>query len=160
MTAIDRTVYPRPGTRLTREELSARYDLTEADLAFIRASARGDMGRLVLATLLKTRRDLGCFPAPDAVTTSTGGHGWRAVLCRQASEGRSRTGSGHSRGVSAGSPSVASEVTVYVIDESGYVKVRLVQAPTLAPVQIAGIDSPPGARRPPLEGWANEPARL
>ena len=74
MTAIDRTVYPRPGTRLTREELSARYDLTEADLAFIRASARGDMGRLLLATLLKTRRDLGCFPAPDAVHAGTVAH--------------------------------------------------------------------------------------
>ena len=37
MTAIDRTAYPRPGRRLTREELSARYDLTETDLAFIRA---------------------------------------------------------------------------------------------------------------------------
>ncbi len=40
-----------------------RYDLTEADLAFVQASARGDTGRLVLATLLKARRDLGCFPA-------------------------------------------------------------------------------------------------
>ena len=26
MTAIDRTAYPRPGARLTREELNARYD--------------------------------------------------------------------------------------------------------------------------------------
>lgn len=40
MTAIDRTAYPRPGTRLTREELGARYDLTETDLAFVRAHAR------------------------------------------------------------------------------------------------------------------------
>ena len=67
MTAIDRTAYPRPGTRLTREELGARYNLTELDLALIRTNARGDMGRLVLAMLLKTRRDLGYFPAPDAV---------------------------------------------------------------------------------------------
>ncbi|WP_158931647.1 Tn3 family transposase [Acidisphaera sp. S103] len=67
MTAIDRTAYPRPGTRLTREELSARYDLTETDLAFIRTSARGDSGRLALAMLLKTRRDFGCFAAPAAV---------------------------------------------------------------------------------------------
>jgi len=27
MTAIDRTAYPRPGARLSREELGARYDL-------------------------------------------------------------------------------------------------------------------------------------
>jgi len=67
MTAIDRTAYPRPGTRLTREELGMRYDLTEADLAFVRVSARGDTGRLVLATLLKARRDLGCFPALEDV---------------------------------------------------------------------------------------------
>ncbi len=69
MTAIDRTAYPRPGTRLTREELGRRYDLTEADLAFVRASARGDTGRLVLATLLKARRDLGCFPALEEVSS-------------------------------------------------------------------------------------------
>jgi hypothetical protein len=66
MTAIDRTAYPRPGTRLTREELSARYDLTETDLALIRASARGGSGRLVLATRLKTRQDVGYFAAPAA----------------------------------------------------------------------------------------------
>ena len=47
MTAIDRTAYPRPGTRLTREELTARYALAEAELAFIRANARGDAGRLM-----------------------------------------------------------------------------------------------------------------
>jgi len=34
MTAIDRTAYPRPGSRLTREELRARYTLTETDLIF------------------------------------------------------------------------------------------------------------------------------
>jgi hypothetical protein len=59
---------------LTREELGARYDLAETDLTFIRASARGDVGRLVLATLLKTRRDLGCFPAPDTVHPATVSH--------------------------------------------------------------------------------------
>jgi hypothetical protein len=70
MTAIDRTAYPRPGTWLTREELGARYTLMETDLTFIRASARGDVGRLELATLLKTRRDFGCFPAPEAAFPS------------------------------------------------------------------------------------------
>ena len=74
MTAIDRTAYPRPGARLTREELGARYDLSRTDLAFIRASARGDMGRLLLAVQLKVRRDLGCFPALSAVHASTVAH--------------------------------------------------------------------------------------
>ena len=64
MTAMDRTAYPRPGERLTREELDARYSLNETDHAFIRATARGDAGRLTLATLLKARQDLDCFPAP------------------------------------------------------------------------------------------------
>ena len=71
MTAIDRTAYPRPGARLTREELAVRYHLTETDRAFIDAHARGDTGRLMLATLLKTRRDLGCFPALDEVHAGT-----------------------------------------------------------------------------------------
>jgi len=51
MTAIDRTAYPRPGLPLTREELRARYALTETDLTFIRLGARGEVGRLMLATL-------------------------------------------------------------------------------------------------------------
>ena len=67
MTATDRTAYPRPGARLTRDELGARYDLTETDLAFVHASARVGTGRLLLAMLLKTRRDFGCFSAPNTV---------------------------------------------------------------------------------------------
>jgi TnpA family transposase len=63
MTAIDRTAYPRPADQLTREELDGRYNLSEADRAFIRTTARNDAGRLTLATLLKARQDLGCFPA-------------------------------------------------------------------------------------------------
>lgn len=63
MTAIDRTAYPRVGERLTQEELHARYDLSDGDLAFIREQARGDVGRLTLATLLKTRQALGLFAA-------------------------------------------------------------------------------------------------
>ena len=83
MTAIDRTAYPRPGARLTREELTARYDLADADLAFIRANARGDAGRLTLATLLKTRQDLGCFTMPEEAHPDTVAHlaselGWPA----------------------------------------------------------------------------------
>jgi hypothetical protein len=64
MTAIDRTAYPRPGERHTPEELDTRYRLSETAHAFIRATARGDAGHLTLATLLKGRQDLGCFPAP------------------------------------------------------------------------------------------------
>jgi len=74
MTAIDRTAYPRPGARLTREELTARYALAEADLAFIRANARGDAGRLMLATLLKTRQELGCFATPEEAHPDTVAH--------------------------------------------------------------------------------------
>lgn len=67
MTAMDRTAYPRPGERLTREELQTRYELSEADHVFLRATARGEAGRLTLATILKTRLDLGVFPALEAV---------------------------------------------------------------------------------------------
>ena len=74
MTAIDRTAYPRPGARLAREELTARDDLADADLAFIRANARGDAGRLTLATLLKTRQDLGCFTMPEEAHPDTVAH--------------------------------------------------------------------------------------
>ena len=45
MTAMNRTAYPRPGERLTREELQARYALSEADHAFLRTTARGEAGR-------------------------------------------------------------------------------------------------------------------
>ena len=62
------------GARLTREELDERYHLSDPDLAFIQASARGDTGRLMLATLLKSRRDFGCFPAPEDVHASTLAH--------------------------------------------------------------------------------------
>jgi hypothetical protein len=74
MTAIDRTAYPRPGARLTREELTARYDLTNSEFAFVRANARGDAGRLMLATLLKTRQDLGCFTMPEEAHPDTVAH--------------------------------------------------------------------------------------
>ena len=74
MTAIDRTAYPRSGERLTREELGVRYSLSESDHALIRATARSDAGRLTLATLLKVRQDLGCFPAPLDVHCDTVAH--------------------------------------------------------------------------------------
>jgi TnpA family transposase len=71
MTAIDRTAYPRLGVKLTSEELQARYDLSETDHVFLSTSARGDAGRLALATLLKTRQDVGWFPALNEVEPST-----------------------------------------------------------------------------------------
>ena len=74
MTAIDRTAYPRPGEKLTREELDNRYSVSETDHAFIRATARTDAGRLTLATLLKARQDLGCFPAPLEIHIDTVAH--------------------------------------------------------------------------------------
>jgi Domain of unknown function (DUF4158) len=74
MTAIDRTAYPRPGEKLTREELDNRYSISETDHAFIRATARSDAGRLTLATLLKARQDLGFFPAPLEVHIDTVAH--------------------------------------------------------------------------------------
>jgi hypothetical protein len=74
MTAIDRTAYPRLSTRLTREELDVRYRLTESDLSFVRDSARGEAGRLMLATLLKTRQDFGCFPMLDEIHPDTVAH--------------------------------------------------------------------------------------
>jgi TnpA family transposase len=71
MTAIDRTAYPRPGTRMTQEELADRYRLSEADVAFVQATARGIAGRLLLATLLKTRQNLGYFAVLDDVHMDT-----------------------------------------------------------------------------------------
>lgn len=71
MTASDRTAYPCPGESLTAEELNSRYNLSEPDLVFIRSKARGDAGRLTLATLLKARQDLGYFPVPGAVHAKT-----------------------------------------------------------------------------------------
>lgn len=74
MTAMDRTAYPCPGARLTREELDARYSLSESDQAFIRTNARGEAGRLTLTVLLKARQDLGCFPAPVDLHSDTVAH--------------------------------------------------------------------------------------
>ena len=54
--------------------MTARYDLADADLAFIRANARGDEGRLTLAPLLKTRQYLGRFVTPNEAHPDTVGH--------------------------------------------------------------------------------------
>jgi hypothetical protein len=52
MTAIDRTAYPRPGEKLTRDELDSRYRISETEHAFIRTTARSD------AAILKVRNFL------------------------------------------------------------------------------------------------------
>lgn len=74
MTALDRTAYPRPGDRLTREEVEARYDLTDTDHGFIQTAARGDAGRLTLAALLKTRQAYGLFLAPSDLPAAALSH--------------------------------------------------------------------------------------
>ena len=74
MTAITRTAYPRPGAKLTREELEARYTVSESDLAFVHAIARSAMGRLLLAALLKVRQDLGLFPPTAELHLGTVAH--------------------------------------------------------------------------------------
>lgn len=74
MTSIDRTAYPRLSARLTRQELDARYALTDSDLTFVRESTRAESGRLMMATLLKTRQDFGCFPTREEIHLDTVAH--------------------------------------------------------------------------------------
>ena len=74
MTAIERTAYPRVERRPDRAELCQHYDLTEAEHVFLRRHARGDVGRLLLALVLKTRAHLGFFPAPNEVTRTVVDH--------------------------------------------------------------------------------------
>lgn len=67
MPSIERTAYPRFGKRLSAEELHDRYELSDAEQGFIGATANGGRQRLTLAALLKTRQQLGYFPALTAV---------------------------------------------------------------------------------------------
>ena len=71
MTSIDRTAYPRFARRLSEEELEERYDLTPAEGRFLASNARTGSAYLTLAVMLKTRQQLGYFPAcsevPDQV---------------------------------------------------------------------------------------------
>ena len=73
MTSLDRTAYPRLDKRLSDEELYARYELNAEDQDLVRRNARSDSGRLTLAIMLKTRQQLGYFPAlaevPDQIRT-------------------------------------------------------------------------------------------
>ncbi len=61
MTSIDRTAYPRLNKQLSDKELSAVYELDEKNQHFIQHNARNNRGYLVLATMLKTRQQLGYF---------------------------------------------------------------------------------------------------
>ena len=63
MASIERTAYPRLRPLLSTEELQTFYELTEPERHFIRQSARGNRQRLTLAVLVKTRQQLGYFPA-------------------------------------------------------------------------------------------------
>ena len=72
MTSIDRSAYPRFARRLSEEELEERYDLTPAERRFLASNARTGSAYLTLAVMLKTRQQLGYFPAcsevPDQVS--------------------------------------------------------------------------------------------
>ena len=74
MTAIDRTAYPRTRESMTQEELDSRYNLSAADLEFVRSAARGGSGRVTLAAMLTTRRDFGMFPPPPDIHETTIAH--------------------------------------------------------------------------------------
>ena len=74
MTAIDRTAYPRTRESMTQEELDSRYNLSAADLAFVRSAARGGSGRVTLAAMLTTRRDFGMFPPAPEIHETTIAH--------------------------------------------------------------------------------------
>ena len=53
--------------RFSDRELSICYELDETEQEFVKRSTRNDRGHLVLATLLKTRKQLGYFPALENV---------------------------------------------------------------------------------------------
>jgi len=67
MTSIDRTAYPHLNKPLSIEELSYCYELDDDEVIFIRHQARNDRGYLVLATILKTRQQLGYFIALEKI---------------------------------------------------------------------------------------------
>jgi TnpA family transposase len=71
MASLERTAYPRIGNRLNDKELEAGYALSEQERSFIRRHSRGDTGQLSLAIVLKTRQQVGYFPAladvPDRI---------------------------------------------------------------------------------------------
>ncbi|MCP4305568.1 MAG: DUF4158 domain-containing protein, partial [bacterium] len=62
MASIERTAYPRLRSRLSEDELNARYSLSGEERDFVRANARGTEQRLTFALMLNTFRHLGYFP--------------------------------------------------------------------------------------------------
>jgi len=63
MASIDRTAYPRFQKQLSEKELSGCYELDNKELNFVRRNTRSDRGNLIMAIILKTRKQLGYFPA-------------------------------------------------------------------------------------------------
>ena len=74
MTAIDRTAYPRPGSRLTREELRARYTLTETDLTFVRLECPRRHRPSDACDTAESSPGPGLFPALDEIHADTMAH--------------------------------------------------------------------------------------
>ena len=67
MPSVERTAYPRFRPALTRAEAEALYGPTDDELAFVRATARSDRGRLVVLVLLKGHQRLGRQPSAKRV---------------------------------------------------------------------------------------------
>ncbi|EEZ39158.1 Tn5044 transposase [Photobacterium damselae subsp. damselae CIP 102761] len=67
MASIDRTASPRFYKQLSEKELSDHYVLDDKELSFARRNTRSDRGYLIIAVMLKTRRQLGYFPALNKI---------------------------------------------------------------------------------------------
>jgi hypothetical protein len=65
--SVERTAYPRFRPSLSRAEVEALYEPTGDELAFVRANARTDRGRLTLLVLLKSHQRLGRLPSTKRV---------------------------------------------------------------------------------------------
>lgn len=74
MASIERTAYPQFKRNPIVRELVVAYTPTDAELAFITASARQPGHRLTLALLLKSFQRLGYFPAVDEVPAAVVRH--------------------------------------------------------------------------------------
>lgn len=67
MASVERTAYPRFRASLSGAEVEALYEPTSRELAFVRAHARTDRGRLTLLVLLKGHQRLGRLPSVHRV---------------------------------------------------------------------------------------------
>jgi hypothetical protein len=68
MTSISRTAYPTLSKVIAADELLVRYELSAKEQSFVTTNARRDRGRLILATMLKTRQVLGYFISLNQIT--------------------------------------------------------------------------------------------